>query len=105
MQQNDVSWTTRFDDKIHIKTDQPAIRITDICLGETILPTIGGTDDAKSDALVKLCDLTLHNTLHLVGSRPLSGAWQNHDEYGQRVLLQPLHSSIFSTESTEGLSL
>lgn len=105
MQQNDVSWTTRFDDKIHIETDQPAIRVTDICLGETIFPTIGGTDDAKSDALVKLCDLTLHNTLHLVGSRPLGGAWQNHDEYGQRALLQPLHSSIFSTESTEGLSL
>ncbi len=74
MQQNDVPRTLRFDEKIHIKTDEAAIRIADILLRKTIPTTIDGAYDADPDAFVKLRNLTLHNTLHFAGSRPLSGA-------------------------------
>lgn len=73
MQQNYVSRTTRFDDEIHIETDQAAIRVVDIRLREAIFPSIGGADDAEPDAVVKLRNLALHDTLQLVGSDRLSG--------------------------------
>jgi hypothetical protein len=73
MQQNYVSRTTRFDDEIHIETDEAAIRVVDIRLREAIFPSIGGADDAEPDAVVKLRNLALHDTLQLVGSDRLSG--------------------------------
>ena len=67
MQQNYVSRTTRFDEEIHIETDEMPIWVADIRARETVFASIGSADDAKTDALLELCDLTLHTTLHLVG--------------------------------------
>jgi hypothetical protein len=61
----------RFDEEIHFETEQAAIRVADIRFREPEFATIIRADDAKADALLELGDLTLHDTLHFAGSRPL----------------------------------
>lgn len=58
----------RFDDEIHVESDQAAIWVLDIPAREAIFAPVGRADDAKPDTLVKLGDMALHDTLHISGA-------------------------------------
>lgn len=58
----------RFDDEIHVESDQTAIWVLDIRSRKAIFAPVGRADDAKSDTLVKLGDMALHGTLHISGA-------------------------------------
>lgn len=62
----------RFDDEIHVESDQTAIWVLDIRSRKAIFAPVGRADDAKSDTLVKLGDMALHGTLHISGAEPRS---------------------------------